>query len=306
MLNEKGYRSVADYFYEVFRCKVQKIAVDAGLSCPNRDGSKGTKGCSFCNNNAFIPRYCNGTASIQRQLSDGMRFFSGRAQVHLAYFQSYSNTYGDTARLIELYESALSFPGIAGIVAATRPDCLQEDLLDYFAGRFSSNDRSKPFLMIELGAESTLDSTLERIGRGHSFADTAEAVRRLHSKDIPVGLHLILGLPGERREDYIRHAKTVSGLDITSIKLHQLQIIRGTRLAEEFARNPGIVEHFSAEEYADTVALFIRTCRPDIAFDRFVSEVPPQMLISPKWGVKADRITEMVRRRLLLHRGTEC
>lgn len=284
-------KTVAEYFRERLGRKAQKIAVDAGLGCPNRDGTLGTEGCIYCNNAAFNPGYAAGSGhTIRQQLEDGKKFFSRKTTedtAYLAYFQSYTNTYGDTQKLISLYEEALQTEGIEGLVIATRPDCLSPDLLDWFA-------RQDKFILIELGIESTNDETLKRINRGHTFEQARTAIISLNERGIPVGAHIILGLPGEGQDDFDAHALRLKELPITTLKLHQLQIIKGTPLA----RNHDNIELFTPETYAEAAARFIRLSSPDIAIDRLVSETPPDLLIAPKWGLKPSQINEMILSRI--------
>lgn len=294
-----SYRTISDFFKDTLGKKVQKIAVSAGLGCPNRDGTIGTGGCIYCSNASFAPSY-TASGSIAEQIGKGMEFFKRKTSkdtAYLAYFQSFTNTYGNSDRLIALYEEALACPGIEGLVIATRPDCLKADLLDWFAGRFARLDGGgprRPSLLVELGVESTEDATLEAIGRGHGFACARDAITSLASRGIPVGAHIILGLPGEGAEEFDAHAARLSALPVSTIKLHQLQIIKGTALAAKYRKDPHCVDLFTADSYARAAARFISLTRPDIAFDRLVSEVPKDMLIAPCWGLKPDAVAALV------------
>lgn len=274
--------------------KVRKIAVNAGLGCPNRDGTVGTGGCIFCNNEAFCPRYTSSAKTITEQIEDGIRFFAhkGKADSYLAYFQSFSNTYGETDKLICLYEEALAYPGVSGLVIATRPDCLKPDLLDYLERRFTGADA--PFLLVELGVETTNDNTLRLINRGHDFACSRQAVMELHKRGIAAGAHVILGLPGETEEDFLDHARRLSELPISTIKLHQLQVIKDTQLADMYKENPETVKLMSPEEYASAVSRFLSVLREDIYLDRFVSETPKDMVLAPSWGLKPSEFVSLL------------
>lgn len=293
-------RTVSDYFEEVFHAKVRKIAVNAGLGCPNRDGRLGTRGCAYCNNEAFTPSYAFGASgSITRQLEEGIRFSSikGDTWGYLAYFQSFSNTYGPTEKLIRIYEEALSYPGIKGLVLATRPDCLAPDLLDYFEKRFGRlAPEGHPHLLIEIGVESTKDETLALIGRGHDFNCVRNAVIELARRGIDCGAHVILGLPGEDIDDYISHAEKLSSLPLKTVKLHQLQIIKGTVLADRYIKAPGSLKLFTPEEYAVAVKAFLSGLDPGIAIDRLVSETPQHLLIAPRWGMKPAQFAELLKK----------
>ena len=294
----RKYRTFADYLSGIFPGRVQKIAVNAGLGCPNRDGKVGSGGCIFCNNAAFNPSYAfDSSGSITEQLEAGVGFFGGRGDVkgYLPYFQTYSNTYGPAEKLIALYEEALAFPGAVGLVIATRPDCLEPELLDYFEERFGRKaPEGHPFLLLEMGVESTEDKTLCRINRGHDYACAKRAVSELAGRGIAVGAHIILGLPGETVEDYIRHAQRLSELPLTSLKLHQLQVIKGTALASEYEKDPSGLHLMTPQEYADAVELFVDNLREDIVLDRFVSETPKDMVIAPAWGLKPAEFAKLL------------
>jgi uncharacterized protein len=289
------FRTFQDFLDEHFDIKVQKISVNAGLTCPNRDGSKGTGGCSYCNNQTFNPDYCDTGKSVTMQLEEGKRFFAQKYpnMKYLAYFQAYTNTYGTINHLCSLYEEALAVPEIKGLVIGTRPDCVPDELLDYI------EDLSKKrFILVEYGMESTLDRTLQFINRGHDAACTEEALRRTAAHGIPVGVHLILGLPGESREDMLHHAEVLNTLPVDSVKLHQLQLIRGTRLAAQVNENPSLVQVPEPGDYAVLVANFLERLRPDIAVERFVSQSPPEWLIAPNWGMKNYEFTHLVEKYL--------
>ncbi len=275
--------------------KVQKISINAGFTCPNRDGRVGTGGCTYCNNQTFNPSYCRTEKSVAQQLEEGKRFFSGKypEMKYLAYFQAYTNTYGDLSELKRKYEDALNVEGVKGIVIGTRPDCMPDSLLDYL-----EKLNKHTFLIIEYGIESTDDKILQRINRGHDFACTANAICRTHERGILTGGHIILGLPGERHEGLMKSAETLSSLPIDTLKIHQLQLIRGTRMAEEYFESPSDFHLFSADEYIDTVIDFIEHLRPDIILERFVSQSPSSLLAVPGWGLKNYEFVEKVRKRM--------
>jgi len=291
----QGYRSMSDWLQEKTGLKVRKIAVNAGLGCPNRDGRIGKGGCIYCNNRAFNPRYAfKADADIAAQIARGIEFSShkGAAQGYLAYFQSYTNTYSGTAHLIDLYSQALSCPGIVGLVIATRPDCLAPDLLDWMQTTFVGP--GKPFLLVELGIESTIDRTLQLINRGHDWVTARSAVLELAGRGINVGGHIILGLPGESRSDMLSHASALAELPLSTLKLHQLQVVRDTPLAQMYMENPDSIHLFTAREYARLVLDFIQLLPPEIALDRFVSETPPSLLLAPKWGLKPSQFQQLL------------
>lgn len=289
------YNDFGNFLKEAFPFKVQKISINAGFTCPNRDGAKGWGGCTYCNNQTFSPGYCRTEKSVSEQLEEGIRFFSRKypEMKYLAYFQAYTNTYDATEKLIRKYEEALSFPGVVGLIIGTRPDCMPEDLLAYF-GKLAK----AKFLLVEYGLESTLDRTLRRINRGHTFAESEEAIVRTSEKGIYTGAHLILGLPGESREEMLHHADVISRLPLTTLKLHQLQLIRNTRMAKEYEEKPSDFHLFTVDEYIDLVIDFIERTKPSIAIERFVSQSPKELLIAPDWGVKNHVFTAKVHRRI--------
>lgn len=273
--------------------RVQKISVDAGFSCPNRDGSISHGGCSFCDNRTFNPAYCDHSKSVTRQLEEGKAFFSRKypEMKYLAYFQAYTNTYAPIDRLMSLYEEALRVDDVVGIVIGTRPDCVSDPLLDRLAEMAKHT-----FLIMEYGIESANDDTLRRINRGHDFACSRDAVQRTHDRGILTGAHIILGLPGEDAQESLRQAPLISELPIDILKIHQMQVIKGTRLAEEYVAHP--FHLYTVEEYIDLVVEYISRLRPDIVLERFVSQAPPQMLLAPQWGLKNHEFADLLKKRL--------
>lgn len=278
-----------------FSERIQKISINAGFTCPNRDGSLGTGGCTYCNNQTFSPEYCQKTKSVSQQIEEGIVFFHHKykTQLYLAYFQSYTNTYDSIENLKAIYNEALSYPNVVGIVVGTRPDCVNDELLDYFAGL-----SQKFYVMIEYGIESTNDETLEFINRGHDFACAENAIRETAKRGIRTGAHIILGLPKESRETILSHAKKLSELPITALKIHQLQLIQGTKMAQQFAEHPQWFHFFTAEEYLDLVVDFLEKLNPKIAVERFVSQSPKEMLLAPTWGLKNFEFTDKIEKRL--------
>lgn len=274
-------------------CKVQKISVNAGMTCPNRDGTLGTGGCTFCNNQTFNPAYCRTEKTVAQQLEEGKRFFARKypEMKYLAYFQAYTNTYAALDRLKELYEEALRVPDVVGLVIGTRPDCMPDNLLDYLE---ELNRRT--FLIVEYGVESANEETLVRINRGHTFRQSCEAIRRTAERGIRVGAHVILGFPWESEEELMRQAEEIGRLPLTTLKLHQLQIIRGTQLAREYEACPWAVP--TAEGYIDLVLRYISCLPSRLVLERFVSQSPPEMVIAPQWGLKNHEFANLLRNRM--------
>jgi radical SAM protein (TIGR01212 family) len=285
----RRYNSYADWFSTLFGRRVQKVSINAGFTCPNRDGTLGSGGCTYCNNEAFIPVYCTPDISVTDQVEKGIAFHRRRyrrAENFLAYFQAYTNTYAAIERLKSLYDEALSYPGVLGIVIGTRPDCISSDMLDYLAEL--SRDY---YVLIEYGIESTNDDVLRHINRGHDYASSVRAVTETAGKGIYTGAHLIFGLPGESRAQIIDSAATISALPLSSVKIHQLQLVKGTLMAKEYRNNPASFDLYTLEEYLDLVIAFCERLSPSLMIDRISGEVPPRLLDDPRdWHRRSNEI----------------
>ena len=289
------YYDFASFLSHYFEGKVQKISIHAGFTCPNRDGSKGTGGCTYCNNQTFNPEYCKPEFGIRRQLEDGISFFARKypQMRYLAYFQAYTNTYGELEQLKAMYEEALSVDGVVGLVIGTRPDCMPPALLDYI-----EELSRKTFVMVEYGIESANDDTLLRINRGHDFATAIDAIRRTHERGILVGGHLILGLPGEDHDELMRQAEAIATLPLDMVKLHQLQLIRGTRMAREYEERPEDFHLYTVDEYIDLAIDYIERLPETMVVERFISQSPRTLLIAPDWGMKNYQFVDRLRHRM--------
>lgn len=285
------YKEFGTWLQAELGCKAQKLSVDAGLTCPNRDGTLGRGGCTFCDNRTFNPAYCRQGGSITDQLEAGKRFFARKypTMKYLAYFQSYSNSYGTLSHLKDLYEEALRVPDVVGLVIGTRPDCMPDALLEYLE---ELNRRT--FLLVEYGVESANEETLVRVNRGHTFAQARECIIRTAQRGIRVGVHMILGFPWETRSELIRQAQLIASLPITTLKLHQLQVIKGTQLAREYELHPWPLP--TAEEYVDLVLEYISHLPPSLVLERFVSQSPPEYVIAPRWGLKNHEFSALVKK----------
>lgn len=288
---EKRYNSFTGYFREKYGCRLQKIVIDAGFTCPNRDGSVGTGGCTYCNNAAFHPNYSTPDKPVLQQIEEGIEFHKGRyrnTHDYLAYFQSFSNTYAPLEVLREFYGQALEHPSVRGIVVGTRPDCIDDEKLDYFQAL--SKDK---VVIIEYGIESCYDKTLRRINRGHDFAAAVRAVEATAARGIFQGAHFIMGLPGESREELIGMAPIINELPLNTLKFHQLQIIKGTAMEREYERVPEDFISFTLDGYVDFFVDFLECLRPDLYIERFAGEVPPRFVNHTPWGL--IRNTELLR-----------
>ncbi len=291
------FNSYSDYFKKEFGQRVQKITVDAGFTCPNRDGTLASGGCSYCNNDAFSPSYCNQQKSVAQQVAEGIEFHKvryRRASRYLVYFQPYSNTYAPLEKLKGLYEQALRQEGVAGLVIGTRPDCIDEEKLDWL-----QQLAQKYYIIVEYGVESIYNTTLERINRQHTFEHSVEAIEKTARKGLHVGAHFIFGLPGESREMMMNSVKQVSQLPLTTIKFHQLQIVTGTAMALDYKNHPEDYPLFSFEEYVDFIIRYTERLNPDFIIERFAGEVPPRYLAGPGWGlIRNDQINVAIEKEM--------
>ncbi len=296
----RRYNSYADWFNNLFGKRVQKVSINAGFTCPNRDGTLGYGGCTYCNNEAFIPLYCTPDLSVSSQIEQGIDFHRRRyrrVDSYIAYFQAYTNTYADTERLMQLYDEALNHPGVAGIVIGTRPDCVTCELLDRLA--VMARDY---FVMVEYGIESVSDQTLKHINRGHDFATAAKAVEETAARGLNTGAHLIFGLPGENRTQITASAGVISALPLTSLKIRQLQLVKGTVMADEYKSDPDAFDLYTLDEYLDLVTSFCERLTPSIMIDRISGEAPPRLLDDPRdWHMRSNEIFRLFEQRLEEH-----
>ena len=293
---EQYYNDFGTWIRRQFPFRVQKLSVDAGFSCPNRDGRIGTGGCIYCHNRSFNPAYCDSRQPVAQQLHEGKRFFARKYpdMKYLAYFQAFTNTYAPLPQLQALYEEALSVDDVVGLVIGTRPDCVSDQLLDHLATL-----THRCFVLIEYGIETANDDTLRRINRGHTFSQARQAIVRTHDRGILCGGHVILGLPGEDRAESLRQAPIISTLPLDILKLHQMQVIKGTRLAQIYQESP--FHLYSTDEYIELVSSYIQYLRKDLVLERFVSQSPADLLIAPRWGIKNHEFTNLLVNHLRRH-----
>lgn len=289
----RRFNSYSDYFKLVFGGRAQKISIDAGFTCPNRDGTISTGGCSFCNNNAFNPSYCRPEKSISQQIEEGIAFHRRRyrrAQTYLAYFQPYTNTHKPIHELQKIYGEALSHPLVSGIVVGTRPDCVNEEILNLLG-----EIKKTHYVMIEYGIESVYDETLKRVNRGHDFATAEKAVRTTAECGIPCGAHFILGLPGETPQMMLDGIDIISKLPLTTIKFHQLQIFKDTPMADDFRNHPSDYHLFDLQSYIDFIVHVIEKLNPRFVIERLAGEVPPRFLVSEPWmSLRYDQVLHLI------------
>lgn len=293
----RRFNSYSGYFRRMFGSRVQKLSVNAGFTCPNRDGTLSHGGCTFCDNEAFTPSYCHPSKSVGQQLEEGIEFHVKRyrrADKYLAYFQSFSNTHAPVAKFREIYEQVFEFPDILGIIVGTRPDCIDAERLDYF-----SELAHKHYVAIEYGIESCYDRTLAEVNRGHDFDSARRAVEMTAERGIHIGAHFILGLPGETKEMMLAQTDEINKLPLDNIKFHQLQIFKGTAMAQEYAAHPEKFSFFGLEEYIDFFIDILERLRPDIVVERFASEAPPRFHCGPNWGlIRNEQLLSLFEKRL--------
>ena len=291
--DNRRFNSYAGYFKRIFGSRVQKLTIDAGFSCPNRDGTVAVGGCTYCNNDAFNPSYCDPAKTITQQIHEGIEFHAvryRRAEKYLAYFQAYSNTHASIDKLIEYYNEALSHPKIVGLVIGTRPDCIDNEKLDYFQ-ELSKNH----YISIEYGVESCYNKTLERINRGHDYEKSAWAIKETAKRGINVCAHIIFGLPGETRSEMLNEAKSISQLPLSSIKFHQLQIFKGTVMEEQYKLHPEQFNLFEMDDYLEFIVDFLERLNPKFVVERFTGEAPPRHLAVPSWGLlRTDQLLNKI------------
>ncbi len=290
------YNSYSAYLKSIYSERIQKIPVNAGFTCPTRDGSKGYGGCTYCNNVSFNPFYGQTEDTVEKQIENGIAFFSAKygAKKFIVYFQAYTNTYDSVERLRDLYEGALRFPGVIGLVIGTRPDCVSDELLDMLA------ELSKRyFVTLEFGVESTHDATLNYVNRCHTFEDSIRAIEGAAKRGIEVGAHIIMNMPGESREMMLESADKLAALPIKFLKIHHLQIIKGTVMEKQYNDAPELFSLPTAEEYTDLLTDFLERLSPDMIIERFISESPRELIIAPRWnGLRASDIADMVTRKM--------
>lgn len=300
--DNRRFNSYSNYFKREFGGRVQKLTIDAGFTCPNRDGTVATGGCTYCNNDAFNPSYCTPSKSITQQIDEGIEFHAvryRRADRYLAYFQAFSNTHAPLDKLVKLYTEALANPKIIGLVIGTRPDCVDEQKIDYF-----QELSKKYYIALEYGVESCYNKTLELINRGHNFEKSVWAIEETHRRGIKTGAHIIFGLPGESREEMMAEAAILSKLPLNTIKFHQLQIIKGTTMELQYQQNPSMFNLFGMEEYFNFMVDFLEQLNPNFVVERFTGEAPPQYLATPPWGnYRTDQLMVMLEK-ILEQRNT--
>jgi len=294
--HNRRFNSYSQYIKNKFGARVQKVTIDAGFTCPNRDGTSGWGGCTYCNNDAFNPSYCNPKKSVAQQIEEGIEFHGTRyrrANQFMAYFQAYSNTYKPLNDLKKIYSQAFANNNIVGIVIGTRPDCIDDEKLKYF--KELSQDK---YVIIEYGIESCYDNTLKLINRGHTYEITREAIEKTASYGIKTGGHLLFGLPGESKQMMLDQVKQINTLPLDTIKFHQLQVMTNTIMAKQYKDTPKMFNFFERDEYIDFIIDFIEQLNPNIVIERFSGEAPPRYVLSPTWDLRTDQLLNLIEKRM--------
>jgi uncharacterized protein len=295
--HQRRFNSYTEHIRKTFGGRMQKVVVDAGFTCPNRDGTKGIGGCTYCDNDAFNPSYCNPVEPLHFQIAKGIEFHAVRyrkATKYLVYFQPYSNTYAPLPKLKELYENALEYPGVVGLVIGTRPDCIDEATLAYMQ-ELSRNY----YIQVEYGVESCFDKTLDRINRQHDFSLSEQVIRKTHAMGIKTGAHFIFGLPGETLEMMLSTVKIISTLPLNTVKFHQLQIVKGTKMEQDYNEHPADFHQFSLDGYIQFIVRFIEQLNPDVVIERFSGEIPPRFMETSNWGlIRYDAVLRLIEKEL--------
>lgn len=293
----RPFNAYSNHFKKLFGQRVQKLSVDAGFTCPNRDGTLSFGGCTFCDNAAFNPSYCRRFKDIRKQIDEGIEFHAWRykhVSRYLVYFQAYSNTYAPLEVLKERYNQALSHPAVAGLVIGTRPDCVDEAKLDYLAEL-----NQKHHIIVEYGIESCYDKTLERINRQHDFATTRSAIEQTTSRGLTTGGHIIFSLPGESEEMMLSEADILSKLGLHSLKFHQLLLVKGTKMVKDYEENPKDFDFMSFERYSDFIIRFLERLSPDIVIERFAGEVPPRFQAVNNWNlIRNEQVVSTIEQKM--------
>ena len=291
------YNDFSNFIRSKFDCRVQKVSINAGFTCPNKDGSKGVGGCTYCNNNTFNPDYCKPIKSVTQQIKEGIDFFSKiyKSQKYLAYFQAFTNTYAPIDELKIKYKEALTHKDVIGLVIATRPDCINIEVLDYL----QQLARNGYFIKLEFGLESTNNKTLAKINRCQKHEDAIKAFRMAKKRGILLGGHIILGLPGESKKDILNHAISINNLPIDTLKIHHLQIVKHTMMALQYKKDASQFKFFSLQEYLELVINFLELLNPKIIIERFFSESPEHLLITPKYGLKNFELVHKIEKELI-------
>ena len=287
------YRSFGSFMRTEFGFTVYKVNVDAGFTCPNRDGTLGLSGCIYCNNDSFRPNSCQPTLSLAEQIGNGINHIRKRykANKFIVYFQPYTNTYAPLETLRGLYTEALNQPDIIGLAIGTRPDAVDEEKIRML-GEFAE----KHFILIEYGLQSIYDKSLSFINRGHDYANFLKAIHMTKDRGINIGAHIIAGFPTEMREEMLAMAEEISSLPIRFLKVHQLQVVRDTPLADMYKETPFYT--FGYEEYLEFIVDFIERTSPDIVFQRLFATAPDSILVAPDWRRSRHQILSDIEKKL--------
>lgn len=297
--NKRRFNAASNAIKKEFGSRVQKVTIDAGFTCPNRDGTKSTGGCTFCNNDAFNPSYCQPEKSVKQQIEEGIQFHEKRyrsASKYLAYFQAFSNTYKPANELRKLYNEALEHENVIGLIIGTRPDCMNDEIYSLL-----EEINENYYVVVEFGIESVFNSTLEKINRGHTFEESKMAILETSKRGIRCGGHIIFGLPGETKEMMLESAKTLSLLPVESLKFHQLQFVKGTKIGEDYLINPNNYKQFELDEYVEFISLYLSYLSPKIVVERLAGETQPGLNLGKTWNIRYDQVLQRIEKYMEQH-----
>ncbi len=292
----RRFNAASNHIKKMFGTRVQKVSINAGFTCPNRDGNRSTGGCTFCNNEAFNPSYCSPGKSISQQIREGILFHEKRykaAGKYLAYFQAYSNTYAPVMHLEQVYCEALQNKGIVGLIIGTRPDCINNENIELL-----EKLSKETYLVVELGIESVYNQTLQGINRGHTFEETVEAIEACAGRNINTGGHIIFGLPGETTGMMLDSVSVLSKLPLQSLKFHQLQIIKDTKIGQEYQIDPSQFKLFSLDEYVGFIIRFLERLNPEFVIERLAGETQPWNNLGERWNLRYDQVLQIIEKKM--------
>ncbi|HOO91446.1 MAG TPA: TIGR01212 family radical SAM protein [Syntrophales bacterium] len=292
--NTKRYYDLKSFFINTFGCKVYKLQIDAGFTCPNRDGKVGEGGCIYCDGRFSRLRQMGSLPSVTEQIQRGKEFYRGRmgAQKFIAYFQTATNTYAPLSKLKTLYDEALAQDDMVGISVGTRPDCVPDDVLRLFEG-YATERRH---VWLEYGLQSIHDRTLQFINRGHDAKTFLDAVERSANRGVNICVHIIVGLPGETRDDVIETARVLASLPVQGIKIHLLLALKGTRLGNLYEK--GSIGMITKEEYVSTVCDILEILPPEMVIQRLTADGYGDIYMAPDWGINKMSVLNAIDREM--------
>jgi radical SAM protein (TIGR01212 family) len=289
--SNKRYNDLKSYWRNLFGCNVHKLQIDAGFTCPNRDGHVAVGGCIYCDGRGSKLRQAGALPSVSEQISSGKKYYKAHASKYIAYFQTFTNTYAPVEKLRALYDEALAEEDVIGLSIGTRPDCLDPDIIELL-----SDYAKKYHVWVELGLQSVHDKTLQFINRGHNFQQFSDAVNALAGRGLNICVHIIIGLPGERDEDVLTTAKTIAALPVNGIKIHSLLALEGTALGEMYKK--GSLNMLTKEKYVSLVADVLELLPPEMVIQRLTADGYRDILLAPDWAMNKLDVLNAINKEL--------